>query len=161
MNRKQVRLLQALNFSDTLEQQFSILSKIKDWNTNRKVNAKAKQVNKQAENVSKGVNDILNAAMKYSKTQVEGFTPRGDITLWVKFGFNKVISKLKEAYQEHYDYIEGKLDIKLKPTNKNVVILEVNKNNNYLLILQTKCPKATYTTSYNLNTKQIKNTTKS
>lgn len=161
MNNKQIRLLRALNFSDTLEQNFSIFGKIKDWNTNRKVNAQVKNVNKQAEKVSKGVDDILKAAMKYSKTQVEGFTPRGDIMLWVKYGFNKVISKLKDAYQEHYDYIEGKLDIKLKPTNKNVVILEVNKKNEYLLILQTKCPKATYTTSYNLNTKQIKNTTKS
>lgn len=154
MNNKQVRLLKALNFSDTVEQNFSVFGKIKAWNTNRKVN-------KNAAAIGKGVDDIIKAAMKYSKTQVEGLSPRGDITLWLKYGFNKVISKLKDAYQEHYDYIEGKRDIKLKPTNKNMIVLEVNKKNEHLLILQTKCPKATYTTSYNLNTQQIKNTTKS
>lgn len=154
MNNKQIRLLKVLNFSDTVEQNFSIFGKIKDWNANRKSN-------KNAYAVGKGVDDIIKAAMKYSKTQVEWFLPRGDIMLWLRYGFNKVISQLKDAYQEHYDYIEGKLDIKLKPTNKNSIILEVNKKNEYLLILQTKCPKATYTTSYNLNTKQIKNTTTS
>lgn len=154
MNNKQVRLLKALNFSDTVEQNFSVFGKIKAWNTNRKVN-------KNAAAIGKGVDDIIKAAMKYSKTQVEGLSPRGDIMLWLKYSFNKVISKLKDAYQEHYDYIEGKLDIKLKPTNKNMIVLEVNKKNEHLLILQTKCPKATYTTSYNLNTQQIKNTTRS